>query len=314
SVIGLFVFFNPLLSDLFVGTWPILNRLLFAYGITAAALIVLGRAMDGQTFLGYAGAPLTLAVKLIAQFALLLLVTIEAGQFVDWLGIRDSGTLLVKFSAVIAVWLVVALAVDQYVRRRGNRRLLAYAWGYAALAAIAFIAAPMLLENPFLGRVLVGTTLVFNRLLMVYLLPCLMFAAIAARLGACPYLKERPSWPAAGFALLSLIAGFVWLSAQVRQAFQGPILYGGWTSDAELYTYSLVWLGYGLALLGLGVWQRSQPIRYASAAVVLMTVCKVFLIDAAGLTGLYRVASFLGLGISLIAIGYLYQRLLLKRR
>jgi uncharacterized membrane protein len=117
----------------------------------------------------------------------------------------------------------------------------------------------------------------------------------------------------AGFALLSLVAGFVWLSALVRQTFQGPILAGGQTSDAELYTYSVAWLGYGLALLGIGVWRRSQPIRYASAAVVLMTVCKVFLLDAAGLTGLYRVASFLGLGFSLIGIGYLYQRLLLKR-
>src|SRR5262245_64736053 len=106
----------------------------------------------------------------------------------------------------------------------------------------------------------------------------------------------------------------MWLTAVVRQLFQGPILFGGQTSDAELYTYSLVWLGYGFALLGIGVWQRAQPIRYASAAVVLMTVCKVFLIDAAGLTGLYRVASFLGLGISLIGIGYLYQQLLLRRR
>jgi uncharacterized membrane protein len=313
SVIGLFLFFNPLLSDVFVGAWPVLNRLLFAYGVTAAALIALGRAMDGQSFLGYPGAPLTLAVKLIAQFALLLLVTIEASQFVDWLGIRDSGTLLVKFGAVVAVWLVVALSVDRYIRRRGNRRLLAYAWGYASLAAIAFIAGPMLLENPFLDQVVVGAMPVLNRLLLVYLLPCLMFAAIAVRLGPCPYLKERQSWPAAGFALLSLIAGFVWLSALVRQAFQGPILHGGWTSDAELYSYSVAWLGYGLALLGIGVWQRSQPIRYASAAVVLMTVCKVFLLDAAGLTGLYRVASFLGLGFSLIGIGYLYQRLLLKR-
>jgi len=313
SVVGLFVFFNPLLSDVYVGAWPILNRVLFAYGVTAAALMFLGRATEGQSFLGYPSDILTFAVKMTAQLALLLLVTIEAGQFVDWLGIRDSGTLLVKYGAVIAVWLVVALSADQYVRRRDSQRLLAYAWGYAALAAIAFIAGPLLLENPFLGRVVVGAAPLFNRLLLVYLLPCLMFAAIAVRLGACPYLRQRESWPAAGFALLSLVAGFVWLTALVRQAFQGPYLYGGYTSDPELYTYSVVWLGYGLALLGIGVWRRSQAVRYASAAVVLLTVCKVFLLDAAGLTGLYRVASFLGLGFSLIGIGYLYQRLLLRR-
>jgi uncharacterized membrane protein len=47
---------------------------------------------------------------------------------------------------------------------------------------------------------------------------------------------------------------------------------------------------------------------------VLITVSKVFLVDASDLTGLYRVASFLGLGLSLIGIGYLYQRLLFRRR
>jgi uncharacterized membrane protein len=55
-------------------------------------------------------------------------------------------------------------------------------------------------------------------------------------------------------------------------------------------------------------------LRYASAVVILGTVLKVFLIDASDLTGLYRVASFLGLGLSLIGIGYLYQRLLFRRK
>jgi Predicted membrane protein (DUF2339). len=42
--------------------------------------------------------------------------------------------------------------------------------------------------------------------------------------------------------------------------------------------------------------------------VVLLAVGKVFLLDAAVLTGLYRVASFFGLGVSLMVIGYVYQR------
>ncbi|MEO0974407.1 MAG: DUF2339 domain-containing protein [Pseudomonadota bacterium] len=36
---------------------------------------------------------------------------------------------------------------------------------------------------------------------------------------------------------------------------------------------------------------------------------KLFLIDMAGLEGLYRVASFLGLGLSLLGVSYLHQRL-----
>jgi uncharacterized membrane protein len=37
-------------------------------------------------------------------------------------------------------------------------------------------------------------------------------------------------------------------------------------------------------------------------------VAKVFVFDMADLTGLFRVASFLGLGLALVGIGYVYQR------
>jgi uncharacterized membrane protein len=69
-----------------------------------------------------------------------------------------------------------------------------------------------------------------------------------------------------------------------------------------------------VVLLALGVKMHSQALRYASAAVVLLTILKVGLVDASDLTGLYRVASFLGLGIALIGIGYLYQRILFRTK
>jgi uncharacterized membrane protein len=49
-------------------------------------------------------------------------------------------------------------------------------------------------------------------------------------------------------------------------------------------------------------------LRFASLAVMLATVSKVFLIDAGNLTGLYRVFSFLGLGLSLLGLSYFYSR------
>ena len=61
------------------------------------------------------------------------------------------------------------------------------------------------------------------------------------------------------------------------------------------------------------MWRRSLPLRTASAAVVVLTVLKVFLIDMSGLTGIYRALSFLGLGAVLIGIGWFYQRLLFPR-
>ena len=46
------------------------------------------------------------------------------------------------------------------------------------------------------------------------------------------------------------------------------------------------------------------------AAVVTLTIAKVFLIDMSGLEGVYRALSFIGLGLVLVGIGSLYQRLL----
>jgi uncharacterized membrane protein len=43
--------------------------------------------------------------------------------------------------------------------------------------------------------------------------------------------------------------------------------------------------------------------------VLLVTVGKVFLFDMSALTGLYRAASFIGLGLCLVGIGLFYQRI-----
>ena len=51
-----------------------------------------------------------------------------------------------------------------------------------------------------------------------------------------------------------------------------------------------------------------MSLRYASLLVMLLAVGKVFLFDTAQLKDLYRVVSFLGLGVSLMLLAYLYNR------
>jgi uncharacterized membrane protein len=67
-------------------------------------------------------------------------------------------------------------------------------------------------------------------------------------------------------------------------------------------------------LLLVGIALASKPARLASAAVVLLTIAKVFVIDMSDLTGAWRAISFIGLGLVLVGIGYLYQRLLFPQR
>jgi uncharacterized membrane protein len=144
-----------------------------------------------------------------------------------------------------------------------------------------------------------------NLILLGYGIPAVLAIILAMRTR-----DARPPayrFVAAGVAVLLMLS---YLSLEVRRLYHGPLLSSWATTDAEQYTYSVVWLACGVALLLFGIVFRSQPARLASAAITLLTVAKVFLIDMAGLTGVFRALSFIGLGLVLVGIGWLYQRLL----
>jgi uncharacterized membrane protein len=111
-------------------------------------------------------------------------------------------------------------------------------------------------------------------------------------------------------AAVAVALSLGYFSLEIRTLFHGPVIWGGAISDVEQYTYSAIWLAFGVILLIAGLLLRSQPARLASAAVMTITIAKVFFIDMAGLTGIFRALSFIGLGAVLVGIGWLYQRLL----
>ena len=175
----------------------------------------------------------------------------------------------------------------------------------AALAALQVVLLQLIVRNPLWSRIDVGDTLGLD-LLLAYLVPA-AFAFLFAR-----HLPEvAPRFLALAAAVLGLVLVFAWLTMEVRHAFHGAILVGGPTGDAEWYSYSVAWLVYAGALLALGFYRSDARLRHAALAIVSITVIKVFVWDMAELTGLYRAASFLGLGLSLVGIGYLYQRFVL---
>ena len=68
--------------------------------------------------------------------------------------------------------------------------------------------------------------------------------------------------------------------------------------------------GYGAALLGLGIRRDHHKLRLAGLAIGAVVAVKAFVFDMSALSGLYRAASFLGLGASIVGLAYLYQRLM----
>jgi len=57
---------------------------------------------------------------------------------------------------------------------------------------------------------------------------------------------------------------------------------------------------------------NSETLRRPALAILAVVAAKVFLLDTAGLDGLLRAVSFMGLGASLVGLGWLYQRGLAK--
>lgn len=220
---------------------------------------------------------------------------------------RDDRTLL-RFTAEEAgllscAWLVLALGFVEAARRFPLVVPKLAGFGTAAMALGALVLSHDAGASPWSVASDVGPTPVLNALATLYLAPAALLAALALR------------WRKAGVAdFPGLAAGVAfllawgWICVAVRHAFLGAPLTWRSPEGAELYTHSVAWIVYGVLLLFVGVRTQSKVIRVASAVVMLAAVSKVFLVDAADLRDLWRVASFLGLGATLLALGRVYQR------
>ncbi len=138
-----------------------------------------------------------------------------------------------------------------------------------------------------------------DTLLLAYGVPGLVLLVAALRLGGVGR-RLRLVFATFGAALIALYVGL-----EIRRFFQGDYLGGAGVTQGELYTYTLAMMLLGAGLLYQAIAKRSTLLRKLAMAVIAVTVAKVFLLDAAGLTGLTRVVSFLGLGLSLAGLAWL---------
>jgi uncharacterized membrane protein len=183
-------------------------------------------------------------------------------------------------------------------------------WGARVLLAgscLAIVLFSLLTLNPLVTEAPVPGNIVFNALLLAYLAPVLLLGLIVSRLESLNWQKLRP---ALGF--FALVLAFIYLTLETKRVFQGHAMVAGSTSIEESYAYSAVWLAFALALFVTGLRLGRKYIRYAGLGVMVLVVLKVFLWDMSSLEGLYRIASFIGLGLCLVGIGWLYQRFVQK--
>jgi uncharacterized membrane protein len=76
----------------------------------------------------------------------------------------------------------------------------------------------------------------------------------------------------------------------------------------EDFVYSAVLMLYGVGLMIVGFWKRTAFLRWQAIILIGLTIAKVFLYDMSNLERIYRIASFIILGVILLAISYAYQK------
>jgi len=295
--------YDPCIVGDAVGTTPIFNWLLWGYGLPAAsfwgASIFLRRRADD--------APLRM-VETAAILFTALLAFMEIRHFATN-GRMTSPPSLLEFALQVCITLAMAIGLE---RLRLRSHSVVHNVGAVVLTAIAgFISVfgLLILENPLLFSGVNVGGLVFNLLLLGYALPAVLMLLLSYAVAG-----HRSVAYANTIAGGALVFALSYVTLEIRRFYHGPVLLYGGTTGAEQYTYSIGWLGFGVVLLGVGILVNSERARLASAAVIALTILKAFVIDMSTLTGVYRALSFMCLGIVLVAIGWLYQRILFRRQ
>ncbi len=130
-----------------------------------------------------------------------------------------------------------------------------------------------------------------NMRALTYALAVAVFSGIA--IGSERFRK----FATASLNALALIA----LTAEVWDYFRSRSV----TRD---FAWSALWMIYGGALMAVGFRRRNSYLRWLALILLGVTVVKVFGYDLSELRRIYRILSFIALGVLLLAISFAYQK------
>ncbi len=268
----------------------------YGYGLPAVLFYAASRLVRRGGHERSAAALEGISLALLISLASLEIRVLIAG------GITYENPQFLEMAAHVLTWAGAAYGLmhrqrlfSSFVSTWGARILL-------LMAAAGAVSLSLLKLNPVITGEPVPGGLFFNALLLAYLLPVPLTLLIARRLDVIDWQRARPA-----AHLLALVLLFAYVTLQTKRVFQGMLMVPESQSLAETYAYSAVWLAFALVLFVAGIRLASQPVRLAGLAVLALVVLKVFIGDMSNLEGLFRIASFVGLGLCLVGIGWLYQ-------
>jgi hypothetical protein len=254
------------------------------------------------------------------------------------IGLVQLAALVIRFDSNPVAWLLFGALSAASLILAARRAEFRFAPPVAlALALLLILAKALVDDDPLVPFVAAATTLMFAGVSI----PLSRTDCFSRTLTACGALAGpililrvlRPELlPPAGWgltaALLSLGAlALLWLHrapsggrelpelALAVAAVTAAVLLATAGHDLTPHDFvSATWLAVALALVAAGIRLRDKPLRLAGLILLTATILKVFLLDAAALSGVLRIRSFLGLGVALIGMGKLYGTVLRAER
>ncbi len=181
-----------------------------------------------------------------------------------------------------------------------------------------------------IGRLLffdnfVSTTLIFNMRMAVYGVAVAVLALVAF------HASKREEDNARTIGAIAIVAmnalALVALTREVTDYYSHQMatllpVPGGWNVQqwshiqsieiARGFTYSALFMAYGAMLMIVGFLRDSAFVRWQALVLIAATIVKVFVYDTSQLDHIYRILSFVVLGVLLLAISFAYQRDWLK--
>jgi uncharacterized membrane protein len=248
---------------------------------------------------------LALAIAFLALGAgtLRTRVSREVGVLTIAICVALSGfglALALEGPVLVSGWAAEAVLLAWIARRTGERRANVAAGAFLALAAVHILA--------FEAPVEALTEGVDDLVESVVALAAFSAASLIA---AALYSAEPPEWKRA--AETAGAVGLVYLvSVAIVDLLETDDAAGA--DQTPQLVLSAFWSGAGVAALLFGLVRDDRRFRIGGLALLTVAVVKVFVYDLSELESLYRVLSFIALGLLLLAGAFAYQRMRLAVR
>ena len=241
-------------------------------------------------------------------------------------GGRDLGRLaLVAGAALAFATVAIPLQLDrQWITIGWALEGAALAWLYSRIPHRGLLAAATALFAAVFLRLAANPSVFYYeprgmRILNWYLYAYLTSAA-ACYAGAWWLSKTDDRWRQLRVSTLlnaaATILFFILLNIEIADFYAtgADIAFRFGVTLGQDLTYTIGWLVFGLALLVAGISLSNRAARSTAVALIGITACKAFLYDMGSLGGLYRVASLVGLAVSLSLVAIALQKFVLRAR